>query len=208
MKHSKKTGFFLGLIGLIGLSGMTGCARYRAKPLHRLESGIFHNDKKSFIALSHRAFDAYDCKTYLDRDVISAGYQPIQICLINNSQRRFRISKDSFSFPCVHHEIVAQAVHTSTASRATGYGIAALFIWPFLIPAIIDGIGSSEANTALDADFEQKALHNQIVGPFSAVNGLVFASMRGISEDFSLTVIDPENNEHFVLSPIRSKINV
>jgi hypothetical protein len=102
---------------------------------------------------------------------------------------------------------VATRVHTNTVGRAVGYSVAGLFIWPFIIPAIVDGIGSAEANEQLDADFAQKALRSQTVKPHATANGVIFVSCDDDCDDFTLTVTD-QSNQRFVLSPITPKLKI
>lgn len=198
MGLSKQILFFMCLMSILLLPG---CAHYRARPIGKLYTGIATKTKQEqYITFAYHIFNHSDCKLYLDRDVISKGYLPVHITLTNHTNRHLYVSLKSFSFPCMPAEVVAQKVHTSTAKRAAGYGIASLFIWPFLIPAIIDGIGSSEANKLLDMDFTNKALNDQIMTPFSMINGLVFVPYNDFHKNFTFTVIDHETQEHFELS--------
>lgn len=205
MKFKNKIIAFIGIIALLGLSG---CARYRGRPLNRLAVDVLPNSKEQFIAFDYQVFDKSDCLTYLDRDVICKGYQPVQIAFVNNSKRSFGISNESFSFICVPSEEVARTVHTSTVKRVVGYGVAGLFIWPLLIPAVVDGVGSSEANQQLDTDFAQKSLRHQTVKPYAMTNSLVFALTSDFDENFTLTVTDKETREHFVLTPDQPRLNL
>ena len=68
-------------------------------------------------------------------------------------------------------EEVAKACHTSTAGRATAYGVAALVLWPFAIPAIVDGVKSHEANKELDKDFNEKNIEQMVINPHTTHNG-------------------------------------
>ena len=59
-------------------------------------------------------------------------------------------SPEGLSVPVCSPEEVADKCHTSTAGRATAYGVGALFLWPLAVPAIVDGVRSHEANVKLD----------------------------------------------------------
>lgn len=190
---------------LIVLLGATGCARYRIKTLKHLTPRISSRSNESVIAFAYDVFDRRDCKRYLNRDVISKGYQPIHIALTNNTSHYVKFSPDTFSFTCVSVEEVAESVHTNTAGRAVGYGVVGLFIWPFLIPAIVDGVGSSHANERLDEDFARKGLDIQIIAPMTSVDGIIFASLESFDPDFSFVVTDMTTKQHYTLSPNNSK---
>ncbi len=190
------TGVIVLLLLLVTLSG---CARYRPRtPLIRINSGIV-DKTSSALALEYHIFDRYDCMQYLDRDVIAQGYQPIHITFTNHSDRYISFSTACFSFPCITAEEVAEKVHTNTAGRVVGYGVGSLFFPLLVIPAIVDGIGSSSANRQLDMDYSRKALRSQIVHPFSSIDGLVFTPIKSFVPDFTLSVTDIQTSKSYKL---------
>ncbi len=190
-------------LSVIGASLLfiSGCAKYQAKPLSRLGC-ITPNaqSQEDTVSLAYRVFSKKDCQYYLDRDVIAQGYQPVHISLCNNTDRTFTLNLDNFSLPCVDYQIVANSVHTSTAKRAASYGIGALFIPILIVPAVVDGLGSSEANQQLDLDFERKSLHTQIINPFTTVNGLIFVPVKDFNPSFSVSLHDVTNKKNLVLA--------
>ena len=81
-------------------------------------------------------------------------------------------------------------------------------VWPFIIPAIVDGIGSAKSNKQLDADFAQKALSITIITPHCKIYGIVFVSTdMQFDEEFTLTVSDLSGNQ-FVLSTENAELAV
>lgn len=188
------------IIMLLFALGFAGCARYSAYPLNRLSHKASTLEKNESISFSYKIFSRTDCKKYLDRPVIDQGYQPIQITIVNNSERYLFISKSQFTFPCVSYKEVAQTVYTSTKRRVLGYGITGLFIWPFLVPALVDGLGSSEANKKLDADFKQKSLKDQVIQPYNTATGIIFVPCESVDLEFGLALLDNNTNERFTLT--------
>lgn len=191
---------------LLSLLSLAGCARYRAQGLHRLMPQAALQANAQSISFAHRVFTPQDCKKYLDRNVIAKGYQPIQITLMNNTNRFIRVSPHAFSFACVDAYEVAQRVHTSTVKRAVGYGVAGLFVWPLLIPAVVDGFGSEKANEKLDYDYNAKLLRERVVKPYSMINGLIFVPNEEFESSFTLRVIDANTNESFILNSNSSSL--
>lgn len=186
---------------------LSGCAEYRAKPLNRLSKEIpSANTWSQSIALAYHVFNASDCMKYLDRNVISKGYQPIHITLTNNSSHSLNFSLHNFSLPCIPPEEVAQKVYTDTLARAVGYGVTSIFLWPFIVPAIIDSIGSQKANEQLDVDFANKTLRNQTIRPFSIVNGLLFVPTEELNSEFSITLTDILTDELLTLTTSKTRI--
>lgn len=179
---------------------LSGCARYNAVSLSNLSSDLIINAKSKGVGVVAKAFTKADCKRYLDRDVISKGYQPVQVYLQNNTAKSYSFSLNRISLPHVAPEEVAEKVHTSTVGRAAGYGAGALILWPLVIPAIVDGVMSSQANESLDSDFYSKAAKDQIVNPYSHINTLIFVPSSSYTNDFTITLIDQETNEPVLLT--------
>jgi hypothetical protein len=191
------------IIGLsclgVSILGITGCAKYRAKPLKNIHPEFnckTHN--QSDVTFAYKPFTKDDCMEYLDRDVIKAGFQPIHIHLENNSSEPIIFSTEGISFPCVPMDVVAKKVHTSTSSRVLAWGIPGLFIWPFLIPAVVDGIGSAEANGQLDVDFAGKSVKGQIIQPRTSLDGLIFVRLNEYREPFTVTVIGQKTGDKII----------
>lgn len=193
------------LVGVAVLLTVSGCAKYSAQSISRLETVDPDRQDESrkpekTISLAYNVYDKWDCKKYLDRDVLAKGYQPVQITISNNSDRYINFSKENISLPTVPAADVAKRVHTSTITRATSYGVAGLFFWPFFIPAVVDGIKSSQANQKLDEDFAKKELCDQIISPYSTINGLIFVPKNKFKRDFTITTVDVEKRVKFALN--------
>lgn len=193
----KSNTLILSLAGVI-LLGLSGCARYQARPLRSLVNPCQPHEQS--VTFASHAFNRSDCKKYLDRDVIREGYQPIHVTILNHSNSAFNLSLANFNMPCIDPLIVAEAVHTSTVARAASYGVGSLFLPILIIPAVVDGVGSSNANRKLDSDFSRKALDNQIIAPYSMANGLIFVPMEAYNPNINLTLFNIETNDALVLS--------
>jgi hypothetical protein len=182
---------------------LTGCASYRASSLDHLHSNTASQPAPySGVMITAKAFNSMDCKRYLDRNVLREGYQPVQLFIQNNSNKSYLFSLNRISLPYAIPEQVASTVHTSTMGRILGYGIPGVIIaWPLIIPAVVDGIKSSEANAALDIDFYAKsAKQSEIVGPHSYLNKLIFVDRSSYQSQFSLTLIDQDSNKEEIFT--------
>lgn len=182
----------------------SGCARYRALPLPKLGNPCStHRIDTEDIRFAYKVYDANDCQQFLGRNVLKKGYQPIQLTINNSTGRYLKFSARSISFPCVPPFEIAKKVETSTVSRVLGWGIPGLFIWPFLIPAVVDGIGSEKANQMLNFDYATKFARSQIIEPFSTLNGLIFVPLESFNPVFTVTLVDQETNEKIAFSSAR-----
>jgi hypothetical protein len=174
---------------------LTSCASYSASPLNSLESDVVISQTPDSglndIAIGAKAFSKADCQRYLDRDVISKGYQPVQLYIQNSTNKNYVFSLNRISLSSARPEEVADKVHTNTAGRAAGYGAAAWFTFGlFAIPAVVDGIKSSNANEALDSDFSSKAARDQIIFHHSHFNKLLFVPVGDYQSTFTVTLVE------------------
>lgn len=176
---------------------LAGCASYNATSLNTLSSdAVFASSyEKNDVLIVAKAFDKVDCKKYLDRDVLAQGYQPVQLYIENNTDKNYIFSINRISLSCARPEEVAQKVHTSTAGRAAGYGAGAILFWPLVIPAVVDGVKSSQANDALDNDFSSKAARDQIIQPHSYFNKLLFIPVSEYQPKFHIILVEKESRK-------------
>ena len=180
------------LVFTISLSLLfSGCASYHASSLAALDPQFMKEPEEiEGISIGCKAFTDAECQTYLDRDVIRRGYQPIQLTFNNQTDKFYLFSTQGINLPCVKPEEVADKVHTSTIGRVTGYTIGALFFTPLIIPAIVDGIKSSKANELLDVDFREKAQETFVIAPKSYNKTLFFVPKKDFKPYFDLTLVE------------------
>ena len=182
---------------------LTGCASYNASTLSMLpQETAIQSKQDSNVLVSWKAFDKEDCKTYLDRDVISEGYVPVQVTIRNNSNDPMYFSPTNFSTPVSSPDEVAYKVHTSTGGRIAAWGIGGLIFFPLLIPAVVDGVGSANANDALDADYAAKTLKEHTIQPNSLFNGVVFIPQQYAEEKIEMFLVNMKTNKKVAFSEI------
>lgn len=183
---------------IAGLILLPGCAGYQSDPLSSLT--IKHtSDKNGTVVFSHLAFTSNESIKYLGKDVLKAGYQPIQITIENNTNHNLIFSPNKISLPMVSADVVAKSVYDGTTGRAVGWGIAGLFIPIFLIPAIVDTCWSIDANKELDVDYQLKSPKEQIIKSGESLNGVVFVPFNKYRSSFTITLIDELTNEPVII---------
>lgn len=179
----------------------TGCASYQANSLGALDPQYVKSSSEiEGVSIGCKAYTVKDCFTYLDRNVIAQGYQPIQLTFENSSNKSYRFSTRDISLPTADPYNVAKTVHTNTIGRVTGYAVGGLFVWPLFIPAIVDGIGSSNANTSLDRDFGEKCLESLAITPYSFSKTLIFVPKSQFAPVFNITLTETESGQRKVLN--------
>lgn len=180
-----------GIIAII----LPGCAGYNSQPLRPLASTASIYDKKERVSISYQAFSKNESLQYLGKDVLKAGYQPIQITIYNNTQRNLLFSPTHISLPTVSADIVAKSVYDSSTQRAVGWGITGLFIPIFLIPAIVDTSWSVDANQEMEIDYKTKATKEQLISAGSSLNGVIFVPADAYKKPFTVTLTDVGTDE-------------
>lgn len=207
--------FILALVPFLG-----GCASYRASRLSHLK--LKPVPKHEDISFAAKTFQHSDCHTYLGRDVISAGYTPIQIALKNGSRRYLDFSASDINLKTVSANIVAESVYFSVLARAMGYGApagivlgaalipgATLLVWPLIIPslilapfliipAIVDPIWAAEANEQILRDYLEKAIQDKTIIPGSSVEGLIFVPNNSYQNNIEVTLVDRDSQENII----------
>ncbi len=176
---------------------LTGCASYEASSLSTLcqDSPIITTHQNSDVSTSWKVFDKKDCKTFLGRDVLSKGYVPVQMTIRNNSNDPMYISPDNFNIALMPSDQVAEKVHTSTAGRVAAWGVCGLILSPFLIPAIYDGIRSSNANRSLDADYQFKSLKEHLIQPRATWSSIIFIPKKELNQRIEMFLVNDRTQE-------------
>ena len=172
---------------------ITGCASYNALPLNSMSSqlvNVSEPGERANLIVTAKKLSRAECLTYFDRDILKEGYQPIQLYIQNGTDNAFIFSLNRISLATARPEEVAEKVHTSTVARATLYGAGSLILWPLAIPAVIDGVKSSRANQALDADFDAKAAKDQVILKHSNLNKVLFVPKNEVDSFFTITLLD------------------
>ena len=174
-----------------------GCASYEPKPLPEIMPEFAtYSETIENVTFACEALSQEECEKYFDRNIIENGYQPLHITIANNSEHPILFSPKGVSLPVIPPDEVAEKCHTSTAGRATAYGVGALFLWPLIIPMVVDGSKSYEANLKLDEDFSEKNIDELVIDPHTKHNGVIFVATEDYQESFSVKLIDRETQQN------------
>ena len=70
---------------------------------------------------------------------------------------------------------------------------------------MVDGVGSSKANTQMDIDFAAKGLQETVIQPFSTANGVIFVPTSELQPNLIINIVDRETREKlsFTFSDIK-----
>lgn len=154
----------------------TSCARYHVSNLPSNNVEDYPNRKEqNGVTIACKAFDVREIKQIFSGNTLEKGYQPLYLVIDNRSQSTYQFDKrSSLNMRCTPADEVAKVCGFNTVGRATAYGVAGLFVWPLLIPAVVDGVGSANANQQMQADYCYKEIKDGRIMPNELRDGVVF----------------------------------
>lgn len=175
---------------------LQGCASYRASRLPSTDVTSFANyQDQDGLKVAVKFFDARESKSVFGVGKVSQLYQPVYIVIDNRTNGTYEFKKRMLNKQSAPAEEVAKNCGFSTVGRATSYGVAGLFIWPLLIPAVVDGVGSAQANVKMEDDYMFKEIKDGRIQPNGLLNGVVFFDKMKDGEELAIRLQNVETNE-------------
>lgn len=187
--------FNLSFIVISGVILFSGCAKYKS---HKLAEPIGVVHQQNNIEIKAEALTDADCHHYFSRRVLSKGYQPIQLCIKNGSNQTYILNADNIDIQIEDRKNVARSLELNTAGRVVGWGLPGLFLWPFFVPAAVEGVKSSNANKKLSDDFSQRVLNYNsrlVITPGSSINKVFFVMTENFKNKFDITLENKHSKE-------------
>lgn len=167
---------------LLLLSSWNSCALNAFAPVPAVEErGVF---------ITSKAYTPEESKQYLDRDLQSRGYQPVQVTFQNNTGDTFLYNEGSVSLPSANPSKIAFKVSKSAIPRSIAYKVAGLFFWPFMIPGTIDSIRTFKSHKLMKKEFKARAIKEEAIPPFSTLHRMIYVPMGEFKEVFTIELTD------------------
>lgn len=182
---------------LCAVVAITGCASYRAGRLPSSDVASFKTAQdQENLMVAVKFFDARESKQIFGVGKVYELYQPVYIAIDNRTKNSYEFSKrGSVNKQSVPAEEAAKNCGFSTVGRATTYGVAGLFIWPLLIPAVVDGVGSAQANQKMESDYMYKEIKDDRIAPNGLLNGVMFVDKMKEGEEFVVRLRNVDNDQ-------------
>jgi hypothetical protein len=182
----------LGFLGACIATMLTsGCAKYKPQPLGI--PGVEAQEKNGLVVRAELLQDQADEYFFGGLSPKKAGYETIHLSIMNKTNQTFLLDANKIDMEIAPVEVVAKKIKFNTAARVLGWGIPGIFLWPFLIPAFVDGIGSSNANDAIEADFDSRAISGSSrinIQPNTALNKFMFVKAEDLELTFNLKLVN------------------
>jgi hypothetical protein len=187
MKKRKDKGnrFLIPVISLIGLfSLLSGWTSYQEGVIPTLE----RTSESRKVTIETKVYTPEDSKQYLKRDLISRGFQPIQMTIHNNTTSVVTVEDFDAEQPTAGQ--MARQVMKDVIPRSIGYRVASLVFWPFAIPATIDTIKNLQTYSKMKRDFAARSIKLEIIPPYSTLNRVLFVRSEDLKDNYTLTLYD------------------
>lgn len=200
----------LSTVAMIALCVLfSGCATYHTSPLNSLSSEIlimssYHEGSE--VLAGAVAFNKAACKKYLGRNIISKGYQPLQLYIQNNSDKNYIFSLNRISVPCARPEEIASKIYTKKVGGTLVCAAASLLTGAVLMsPTAADGLftvstalhnaGSTDADKSFNNTLFDKTAHDQVIFRHSHFNKLLFVPVDNFQQTISVTLIEQDSKQ-------------
>jgi hypothetical protein len=183
-------------VGCLSLVFIAGCAKYTPHPLQA--PGHVIPQEKNNVEIAAAPLTEFDCKNVFSRRILAKGYQPIQLMIKNKSRFTYILDSANIDMQIEPSERVAKQLHLNTEKRVISWLIPAIFIWPFIIPAMIEGLKSSQANKDLNHDFDIRTLGDDsriYINPGCVMNKVMFVNQENYRQSFDLYLFSKEQDE-------------
>lgn len=177
-----------------------GCAKYTP---HELQKPIGLSKEVENVKVTAAVLTDADCHYYFSRRMASKGYVAVQLMIQNKSKDAFYLNASSIGLQIEDREVVSRALHLNTFNRVVAYLIPSLFVWPFFIPAAVEGVKSNNANHSLDRDFSRRVIDSYsrlIIRPGCTVNKIMVVRSENLQVSFDVMLQNKNTKTKYPLT--------
>jgi hypothetical protein len=182
----------VGILGLFSIFLTYDHYHFSSLPALAMETLPFVEANKD-LRLSAKPYNPEESKLFLKRDLLSRGYQPVQITIENNSPSAYQLSLDEMKQKQVSPRELAMKVLQGSIPRAIGLKIASLIFWPFAIPSTIDSLRSIHTYNDLKKDYTAKQLKDETIAAYSTQHRILFLNKHDLKDPLTLILKDNED---------------
>lgn len=162
---------------------------YSPKPFQH-HGSIVEPFKNKGVYITATVYNSSASKKYLDNDLLSYGYQPIQITVQNNTENTFLFSKKGIDLPTASSKEIVSLITLGALPRAIAFKIVSFFFWPFIIASTIDTIRTLKIHGRLKRDFEARSVkeNKEAIPPYATVHRVLFVPIKEYRSSFKKNV--------------------
>lgn len=184
------------IVALVGLAGiLASWESFDQKALASLETSASAFSKEAQgLTIIAKKYTPQESKSYLNRNLLNVGYQPMQVTVQNNTAEAFTFSLDGISQITAPVNKVANSVTKKALPRSIGLKVASFFFWPFMIPSTVDGIHLIKSHKKLKKDYLAKGVKemSEEIAPYSTFHRVVFIPKKELRDTLTVTLFSKE----------------
>jgi hypothetical protein len=180
---------------------IAGCAKYSPRPLDLPHTKAQEKNGLSVQALLLKKADTYEFFGGCCPE--EKGYNTIQLTITNATNNSYSLDSSSINLELAPPHRVAEKVGFNTIGRILGWGIPGIFLWPFLIPACVDGVKSVNANEDLRYDFANRAIGRGTqctIRPHSTLNKVLFIEQNDLQPRLEFELVNQATHVEEIFS--------
>lgn len=157
-----------------------------------VEKQVISSPMPPGVTIESYIYDSAQSKTYLQKNLHSFGYQPVEIIIKNNTSYAYVLSEDGVSLPTANLNAVSFKAFKKGIPRALAFKAATLAYPPFHIVSAIDTIKNMKSNAKFKKRLGARLVkaEGEEILPFSTVERVLLVPKDKHQSDFSLTLID------------------
>lgn len=197
MKKKKQLASIIAVVGVLAI--LTSFESHRHGSMAQLANKDHPFVRKTEgITVMAKSYTAEESGTYLNRNLLASGYQPIQVTVQNHTPHTYSLGTTGASLPTAHPNKVALSVSKKALPRAIGLRVASFFFWPFTIPSTIDGIITLKSHMQMRKDYTAKSVKEseEKILPYSTCHRMLFVPKKEVRDTLTITLFDQEEGEY------------
>jgi len=190
---------------LIGASLIAGIAAGRMpSPMIVFPETVSLHDE--ILTVSAKVYNPDESKQILKTDLVSRGYVPVEITIMNPGEHTYGISIASTGLDLATPEQIAWKESARGIPRGVVLKILSIFFWPFTIPSTIDTIYSIKKHASTVSVLTAKGLKEaeEIVLPYSLVKRVLYVPEDSFNKTFSVSLQNLHTEEQVVIPVVAS----
>ncbi|MFA5119280.1 MAG: hypothetical protein WC695_10645 [Candidatus Omnitrophota bacterium] len=165
----------------------SGCASYSpgVSPLSDINASV-HTKQDSGVTVGVRELGPKEIRATFKRNIHKHFVAPVYIVINNKSQDTYQFRKNSVNKSLFSANETADKGKFSVFWRVLPFSpfIVSVFLWPFLIPALVGGLGAVNANKLMRADYVKKEIDERDILPEETLSGFLYFDSRVKGESF------------------------
>lgn len=186
--------FPLGLAGFV--LAMLSFDTEHLQPLPQPAGYVLSRENEDQVYIEAKALTLNETRDYVNRDLMSRGFQPVLLQIDNTSPFSYELKKDLADIQLTSPRKIVREIGKSAIPRMIAYKVLGLIFWPLSIPGTIDSIRTWNKEYRLTKELEAKTLKHdgEVIPPYSSISRLLYVPKSDIKESFQLQLTNIENN--------------